>query len=329
VALPFFIFSMTTIIGIDISQAQRILIDKGLVAIPTETVYGLAGNALDARAVAQIFEVKNRPSFDPLIVHTHTIADLEKWVVSIPDRAYRLFEAFSPGPLTILLPKNPIIPDLVTAGLPKVAIRIPKHPMTLELLRGLDFPLAAPSANPFGYISPTSAQHVAHQLSEKIPYILDGGSCRVGLESTIIGFEDEDCIVYRLGGLSIEDLEQVVGSVQLQLNQSSNPSAPGMLKSHYAPRKPFRLGQIAEMLQHTEGGQRIGILSLKTGYDDARIGATEWLSEKGDMLEAAQNLFAAMRRLDAAEIDLILAETMPEQGLGKAINDRMKRAAAL
>jgi L-threonylcarbamoyladenylate synthase len=234
--------------------------------------------------------------------------------------------------LTILLPKKSVIPDLVTSGLPQVAVRMPNHALTLDLLRGLSFPLAAPSANPFGYISPTTAAHVAAQLGDKIPYILDGGDSLVGVESTIIGFDNNKTVVYRLGGLPIEVLEKVVGKVHTQLNQSSNPTAPGMLKSHYAPRKPLYLSNIADFLHKntsiTEGVTRIGILSFKNDFTyDKRVVAQEILSKSGDTGEAAQRLFAALRRLDASDADVIVAETVPPQGLGLAINDRLHRAS--
>jgi L-threonylcarbamoyladenylate synthase len=188
-----------TIIGEIIQEAKSFLLDGNIVAIPTETVYGLAGNALDPAAVLQIFTAKERPAFDPLIVHISSIDKVELYAHSIPSQAYDLMHEFWPGPLTIVLPKNSIIPDIVTSGLDTVGLRIPNHPTTIKLLKQLDFPLAAPSANPFGYISPTSAQHVFDQLGGKIPYILDGGICDVGVESTIVGFENDKCLIYRLG----------------------------------------------------------------------------------------------------------------------------------
>ncbi|MDQ3289765.1 MAG: L-threonylcarbamoyladenylate synthase, partial [Bacteroidota bacterium] len=174
------------IIGTDTEQAANLLRAGQLVSIPTETVYGLAANAYLEEAVVSIFEAKQRPAFDPLIVHTHSIQEFDKIAVNIPKRAYQLAEAFMPGPVTLILPRNPKIPLLVTSGNESVGVRIPNHPLTLNLLRKLEFPLAAPSANPFGYVSPTTAQHVNQQLGEKIPYILDGGTCSVGIESTII-----------------------------------------------------------------------------------------------------------------------------------------------
>lgn len=315
-------------IGTDIAYAARLLREEALVAIPTETVYGLAGNAFSEKAVAEIFSVKQRPVFDPLIVHTSSVARLLDLATDIPEEAMQLAERFMPGPLTLLLPKCDRIPDLVTAGSAWVALRMPAHPLALELLHELEFPLAAPSANPFGYISPTTAAHVEAQLGNKIPYILDGGACRVGLESTIVGFpEGQLPVVYRKGGLSVEAIEEVVGKVTVRAHSSSNPQAPGMLKSHYAPRVPLVVGDRAS-LTAAYAGRRTGVLSFRTKWEGIPAGWQELLSPEGDYAEAARNLFAAMRRLDNLELDIILAEWLPEEDLGSAINDRLRRAAA-
>ena len=231
-------------IGVDIEQAAAFLRLGKLVAIPTETVYGLAGNALDVKAVSSIFQTKNRPSFDPLILHVASLEQVSPFVSEFPEKLKRLAEAFWPGPLTVLLPRKASVPDLVTSGLDRVAVRVPNHPLTLALLAQLDFPLAAPSANPFGYISPTQAAHVAAQLGLQIPYILDGGACAVGLESTIVGMEGEQVVIYRLGGLELSEIESLVGQVTVQAPSTSTPSAPGQLASHYAPRKPIFLGKM-------------------------------------------------------------------------------------
>ncbi|MCS6796546.1 MAG: L-threonylcarbamoyladenylate synthase, partial [Raineya sp.] len=207
-------------ISTDIDLAEKLLRNNQLVAIPTETVYGLAGNAFSEEAVAQIFAVKNRPTFDPLIVHSDSLEKIKNFVSDFPEKAMILAQKFWAGSLTLLLPKKSIIPDLVTAGLPTVAVRIPKHPLTLQLLQRLDFPLAAPSANPFGYISPTTAHHVAEQLGEKIPLILDGGICSVGVESTIVGFEGDKAIIYRLGGISVESIQETIGEVEVKTHSS-------------------------------------------------------------------------------------------------------------
>jgi L-threonylcarbamoyladenylate synthase len=318
---------METITGVDISAAAELLMKGNTVAIPTETVYGLAANALNEEAVLNIFKVKNRPTFDPLIVHIHDSNVLGQYVESFPDPAHRLMEAFWPGPLTILFRKKSIIPDLVTSGLPDVAVRMPSHPMTRQLLQLLPFPLAAPSANPFGYISPTTAAHVADQLQGKIPYILDGGASNVGIESTIVGFENDSTVIYRLGGISIEQIKNVTGKLQVQINSSSDPKAPGMLKSHYAPAKPLYTGTINELALNYKADECAVILfeHIHPLFEDAA--EIIILSPNGNIEEAARNLFAALRQADSSKVKTILVETVPGEGLGAAINDRLRRAA--
>lgn len=313
-------------IGKDINKAKSILERNGLVAIPTETVYGLAANALNPKAVEKIFLAKNRPNFNPLIIHLSNFETIEKYVQNIPENAKKLAEAFSPGPITFLFMKKSTVPNIVTAGKDTVAVRIPNHPLTLELLSQLNFPLAAPSANPFGYISPTSAQHVENQLSGKVDYILDGGNCSVGLESTIIDFTSEEPIILRLGGLSVEAIESVVGKLEVQINIEKNPSVPGQLKSHYAPKKTLIIGEIEDLIVKYSG-KSIGILSFDRFYPEIIEENQVILSKSGDLEEAAQNLFTGLRFLDEKEIDLILTEKFPEEGLGRAINDRISRAA--
>jgi L-threonylcarbamoyladenylate synthase len=233
---------------------------------------------------------------------------------------------FWPGSLTIVLPKNAIIPDIATSGLDTVGLRMPNHPKTIELLKQVDFPLAAPSANPFGYISPTSAQHVFDQLQGKIPYILDGGECNVGLESTIVGIQNEEVTIFRIGGLGIEAIEEIVGKVNVNIYQGDNPAAPGMLSAHYATHKPIIVGNIFENSLKYDSS-KIGIISFKNQYLEISTKYCYTLSLDGNLRESAQNLFAAMRTLDNSEIDIILAEQFPDEGLGKAINDRLKRAS--
>lgn len=312
-------------IGTDIAVAKAFLEGGDVVGIPTETVYGLAGNAFNEDAVLRIFQVKNRPAFDPLIVHTDSLAKLDTLVTALPDAARQLAEAFWPGPLTLLLPKHDRIPDLVTSGLPTVAIRIPNHPLTLRLLRSLDFPLAAPSANPFGYISPTTARHVADQLGAQVPYILDGGPATVGLESTIIGFDNEQPTVFRLGGMAVEQIERVIGPVSVRTHSTSNPQAPGMLMSHYAPRKPLRLLRPGQRPELVANAGALTFCQLLPGIapEHQRV-----LSPTGNLAEAAKHLFAYLRALDAQPVDSIYAEILPNEGLGRAINDRLRRAAA-
>ncbi len=320
----------------DLDLAEKLLRAGELVAIPTETVYGLAANALDTSAVTKIFEAKNRPTFDPLIIHTDTLEKVKNFVIDFPAIAEKLATRFWAGALTLLLPKKKIIPDLVTSGMYTVAIRIPAHPLTLALLARLEFPLAAPSANPFGYISPTTAQHVENQLGTKIPLILDGGNCEIGIESTIIGFEGGKAIIYRLGGISVEEIEKLIGKVEVKTS-SSNPKqthAPGMLESHYSPKKPLFLEDCSQLTSN--------LFDVLEKYEHNRIGALFFsenepsllpqnqlfLSKLGDYAEATKNLFAMMRELDTMDIDVIIAELLPEIGLGRAINDRLRRAAA-
>lgn len=314
------------ITGNNIEVAKEFLIKGELVAIPTETVYGLAGNALNDSSVLSIFEVKNRPAFDPLIIHTDSLEKVGHFVSDFPEKAKLLAAKFWPGPLTLLLPKKQIIPDLVTSGLDNVAIRIPHHPLLLDLLKTLSFPLAAPSANPFGYISPTNAAHVNAQLGDKIPYILDGGESEVGIESTIVGFENDEAIVYRLGGLAVEEIEAIIGKVRLMPHSSSNPKAPGMLKSHYAPRKPLYLESRESF--SIDKNMTIGYLLFDQYLENVDRKYQRILSLSGDMKEAAHNLFAYLRELDTLPIQQIYAEYVPMLGLGLAINDRLQRAAA-
>jgi L-threonylcarbamoyladenylate synthase len=311
-------------IGKDINKAVELLHQGELVGIPTETVYGLAGNALNPDAVLKIFQVKGRPQFDPLIVHVPAIERAKEYVQEIPEEAFMLADKFWPGPLTLLLKKKTIIPDLVTSGLNTVGIRCPDHVLTRELLTKLSFPLAAPSANPFGYISPTTALHVDEQLGNKIKYILDGGECPVGIESTIIGFENNRPIIYRMGGISIEAIEKIVGQVNVQSHSSSNPKAPGQLKSHYAPSKRLIVGSIEDLLQKYPA-HCSAILTFKRDFHSPH---QIILSSTGSLEEAAKNLFASLRALDKQNVDVILAELMPDEGLGRAINDRLRRASA-
>lgn len=315
-------------IGTDLTKAADLLRNGEVVAIPTETVYGLAANAFDEAAVLKVFQAKQRPSFDPLIVHVHERAQVDQLVSVLPVGAEALMERFWPGPLTFVFPKTKRVPDLVTSGLDTVAVRMPAHPVARTLLQALDFPLAAPSANPFGYVSPTTAQHVADQLGGKIPYILDGGPCTVGVESTIIGWENHtgQWVLYRAGGTPLAELEALIGPVgrPVAMAHGERPSSPGMLQSHYAPGKPVYIGDIRRLLPMQQG-KPVGVISFMKHFG---AGHNEVLSESGDINEAARHLFAALRRLDASDAEVILAEVFPQEGLGAAINDRLGRAAA-
>ena len=309
-----------------IHQAAEIIRQGGIVAFPTETVYGLGADAFNPLAVARIFEVKRRPYFDPLIVHVAHPADVKKLVKEIPSNAKKLTESFWPGPLTVVLLKDENIPDIVTAGLPTVAIRMPNHPMALSLIKESKCPIAAPSANPFGYLSPTTAEHVQEQLGDQVDLILDGGPCPVGVESTIVSFLEEKPRLLRPGGVSLEEIESVIGKVEINPNEQEKPSAPGMLPRHYAPRTPIVLDWDEKNLDIYKN-KKIGLLAFQKTKNHLKFHSVEVLSRKGDLREAAANLFAAIRRLDAMDLDLILAESIPEIGLGRAIMDRLRRAS--
>jgi len=230
-------------------RAVEILSREDLVAIPTETVYGLAGNIYSEKAIQKIFKVKQRPLFNPLIVHIHSIDQVAELTIEFPEKAKQLAAAFWPGSLTLVLKKNNSIPDLITAGKDTVAIRIPDHFVTLQLLEALSFPVAAPSANPFNRISPTKAIHVENYFKDNISMVLEGGACRNGLESTIIGFENEQAVLYRLGSISVEEIEKVIGPIVVMNKKEKAPTAPGMLAKHYAPQtKTYLVDQLDEFL---------------------------------------------------------------------------------
>ncbi len=315
-----------SIISKDISKAVALLIADKLVAIPTETVYGLAGNIFSEKAIKSIFETKKRPFFNPLIVHIPSVEVLDEIVSHIPEKAKLLAEAFWPGSMTLVLKKQSTIPDLITAGKDTVAVRVPNHPVTLELLKQLPFPLAAPSANPFGSISPTKPEHVERYFKNDIEQVLDGGACKSGIESTIIGFENDEPIIYRLGALAIEDIEAVVGKVTIKNKKEENPDAPGMLDRHYAPStQTFLTDTVSEEIKK-HIGKRIGILVFKSDLKYDTVTTRIILSQKGDMAEAASKLYDAMHDLDHQNLDVIIAERFPDFGLGKSINDRLQRA---
>jgi L-threonylcarbamoyladenylate synthase len=322
-------------VGKNINQAMQLLRAGELVAIPTETVYGLAANALNKEAVVKIFEAKNRPSFDPLIVHVNRVSAFSAYAREVPDAALQLAEVVCPGPVTFIFKKKQIIPDLVTSGHQTVGLRVPNHPLALDLLNRLEFPLAAPSANPFGYTSPTNARHVQEQMGEKIPYILDGGECAVGLESTIIDFSQKKPRVLRLGGLALELIEEMLGEHVAVQTSSSNPQAPGMLSSHYNPGKPVLVGNIHERMEQLAnqriggfGNERIGVLAFNAYVSGIPQEHQRILSPTGNLAEAARNFFGMLRSFNAIDVDVVLAEWLPDEGLGRAMNDRLKRAAA-
>ncbi|MEQ8825074.1 MAG: L-threonylcarbamoyladenylate synthase [Filomicrobium sp.] len=310
-----------------IEKAARVLREGGLVAMPTETVYGLAANAQNDRSVARIFEAKGRPRFNPLIVHIPDVAAAEQLAV-FNDTARQLAETFWPGPLTLVLPRKADsgLSELVTAGLSTVALRVPGHPTTQALLRAAGVPVAAPSANRSGHISPTSSEHVAADLDGRIDMILDGGPCNVGVESTVVTFADDEKstpVLLRPGGITPHDIQTATG---LQLRHPENPTndtaprSPGQLTSHYAPTARLRLN-----VSQPEPGEAL----LAFGSElPPHCGPMVNLSATGDLQEAAANLFAALRDLDQHGCNSIAAMKIPKIGLGIAINDRLLRAAA-
>lgn len=315
-----------SIISKDISKAITLLNAEELVAIPTETVYGLAGNIYSKKAITSIFDKKKRPFFNPLIVHISSIDVLSDIVASVPEKAKLLAEAFWPGPITLVLKKNSTIPDIITAGKDTVAVRVPNHPMTLELLKKLSFPLAAPSANPFSSISPTTAKHVEQYFKDSIKMVLDGGPCKSGIESTIIGFENDEPVIYRLGSTSIEAIETVVGPITIKNKKDINPDAPGMLERHYAPKTKTVLSTNLSESINDYKDKRIGLIVFNSEIEDRNITTQIVLSKTRDMTEAASNIYNALHKLDEQNLDIIIAERLPDYGLGKSINDRLLRA---
>lgn len=311
-----------------IRRAGRIIKTGGLVAFPTETVYGLGCDAMNAEAAAKVFQAKQRPQFDPLIIHIADRKQLEIVIGPLPDLGQRLIDAFWPGPLTLVLPKQPAIPDLITAGLSTVAVRMPNHPVAQSLIREAGTPIAAPSANLFGYVSPTTAQHVADGLGNRVDLILDGGPCPVGVESTIVSLAGPQPELLRPGSITIEQLSAVIGAVRRASSVNQLPLAPGQLSRHYATQTQLTILASAGARPILKYGARAGLLIYSQAKDtDNRFAAIEVLSSTGDLKEAARHLFAALRRLDALGLDRIYAEPCREEGLGVAIMDRLRRCA--
>jgi L-threonylcarbamoyladenylate synthase len=307
-----------------ISRAVELLRAGQVIGLPTETVYGLAGDGLNPAALARIFEVKQRPLFDPLILHFADAAGAFEVAGEIPAAARKLAQRFWPGPLTLVLRKKEIVPDLATSGLPDVALRVPAHPVAQALLRAFGGgPLAAPSANRFGRISPTDAQAVRAELGEAVPLILDGGPCAVGLESTVLLLSEGQPKLLRAGGISVEEIEAIIGPVQHATPVDDKPQAPGQLKHHYAPRKPLRLVvDVAEIPSRGDTGW------LAFGAEASFAGVVENISPGGVLREAAANFFRALRKLDDdPQVATIYATPLPAHGLGLAINERLERAA--
>jgi L-threonylcarbamoyladenylate synthase len=308
-----------------LKEAAQIIRNGGLVAFPTETVYGLGADAGNSAAVARIFEVKARPRIDPVIIH---VADFEgaKHYGNFPEDAGRLVTKFWPGPLTLIVDRKPSVAPIVTAGLTTVAIRMPAHPAALALIREAGCGIAAPSANPFGYVSPTEAGHVAEQLGDVIDMILDGGSCAVGLESTILSLAGPAPRVLRVGGIALEELELMLGKLDIRIDTSSKPQAPGQLMRHYATHTPLEIAE--EIAEKPHPNEKVGLLSLTEPDNRGNYDAVEILSPSGDLREAAANLFRALRRLDTLSLDRIIARPVCEKDMGRAIMDRLRRCSA-
>jgi L-threonylcarbamoyladenylate synthase len=299
-----------------------------VVALPTETVYGLAADALNAEAVAKIFEAKERPGFDPLIVHLPDLGWLEKIAdLSNQDRQLitKLADAFWPGPFTMVLPKQSIVPEIVTAGLDTVAVRISAHPIFDQIIRALSGPLAAPSANRFGRISPTTARHVSDELDGRIPLIVDGGATTHGIESTIIAIRNGRIDILRRGPITEEQLAPFAAKIDI-ITSARNVSAPGQLPSHYSPKTQLDLIDHARLFS-PKPNQRVALLAWNPVATEGGFVSIRKLSEIQNLREAAANLFRQLRELDELDIDLIVAERVPEIGLGAAIMDRLRRAS--
>lgn len=303
-----------------IDRAAALLCAGGVVAIPTETVYGLAANAFDAQAIARVFEIKGRPAFDPLIVHVLDVTMLARVVAETPPLAQALIERFWPGPLTLVLPKAASLPELVTSGLATVAVRMPAHPVARALLQRAGVPLAAPSANAFGRLSPTRAEHVERQLGGSVDLILDAGPTEHGVESTIVAMDGPK--ILRPGVITREEISSVVGPVVVETAATATPLAPGQLAHHYAPRTPVRIVDSPAPAAERARAGFIGLSRSPEGYAHVRR-----LSERGDLREAAARLFETLHELDDLGLERIDAEPIAETGLGVAIMDRLRRAS--
>jgi L-threonylcarbamoyladenylate synthase len=308
-----------------VAHAAGLLREGLVIGLPTETVYGLAGDGLNPAALARIFEIKQRPLFDPLILHLADADSAFRLAARTPDIARELARRFWPGPLTLVLPKTGAVPDLATGGLPTVALRVPVHPLAQAVLRAFVRPLAAPSANRFGRISPTDAQAVSAELGAAVPLILDGGPCPVGVESTVLDLSGDKPVLLRAGGVPVEQLEAVIGPVERAQAVGERPLAPGQLKHHYAPRKPLRLVPSVEDIP-----SRADVGGLVFGMAPAlSVGVMKNLSPSGDLREAAANFFRFLRSLDDdPRVSELYAIPLPAHGLGLAINERLERAAS-
>ncbi|MGY4515001.1 L-threonylcarbamoyladenylate synthase [Lysobacter sp. HA18] len=313
----------------DIERAVEVLRAGGLVAFPTETVYGLGANARDAEAVSKIFAAKGRPADHPLIVHIASAQALPRWASQVPDAAMKLAAAFWPGPLAMVLSRAAGVPDAVTGGLDTVALRVPRHPVALALLRAFDGGLAAPSANRYGRVSPTRAAHVREELGERVDMVLDGGACEVGIESTIVDLSGDKPVLLRPGAVTIEMLERALGTSVRHAGQGATPS-PGRKPSHYAPRAKVLLASDAEAVSLARcfhsGGARVGLLSTVAPME----AGIDWLGMPSDHDAQARELYQRLRDADALGLDIVVAVLPPlRDGIGEALHDRLRRAAGL
>jgi L-threonylcarbamoyladenylate synthase len=311
----------------NISTAVNALNQGELVAIPTETVYGLAGSAFNEQAIHKIFQLKNRPTCNPLILHTHCISEVSKFVKDIPPNALKLAEAFWPGPLTLLLPKKTIIPHSVTSGSHLVAVRIPNHTVTLTLLKQLDFPLVAPSANPYTRISPTNSKMVHDYFGDALPCILEGDVCSKGIESTIVGFHENAPVIYRQGAISVDAIEFIAGISKVLATKNEKVTTPGMSPMHYAPRTRFQIVDCISNFIVQNPTLHIGVLTLGKTVIKQTNTICIHLSIAADLEEASANLYKSMYDLDGMNLDCIIIEKFPEIGIGKSLNDRIHRAS--
>lgn len=315
-------------VGKSIATAASFLMQDEVVAIPTETVYGLAGNALSVKAVNAIYTAKKRPHSNPLIVHISGIEELTKYAKNIPPVALVLAKAFWPGSLTLILKKKKNVPDAVTAGTDTVALRIPNHPITQKLLQQLSFPLAAPSANPFNYVSPVTANHVMAQLNGKISYILDGGRCKAGVESTIIGFIKGKPVLLRHGAITKESIEAVLGySIEEEVKEVFL-KRPGMFKKHYSPHTKLIVAHDVMLASEHYSGKNIGYITFAEKVKGVVPSQQVQLSKSKKLEQAAHNIYDALINMDSKGFDIIIAEWLPDEGLGKAINERLRKASA-
>ncbi len=317
---------MKTIVTKQIEAAAEVLLNGGIIGMPTETVYGLGGIAYSEAAVKEIYRVKQRPFYNPLILHICGIEQIDTVAAHVPEAAYKLAREFWPGPMTLVLPKKTEVPGIVTAGHDTVAIRVPAHPVAQQLLKVTGGPVAAPSANPFGRTSPTTAAHVLEYFEGQIPLILDGGPCEVGIESTIIGFDNGKPVIYRQGTVTEQQIVKIAGKVDRFVNEETAPRAPGMLSRHYAPKTPMVVTKDPVATAEAYMGKHLGIISF-SGSNLPQAASEIVLSPTGSLKEAAANLYRSIHQMDNAAVDLIIAEEFPATGIGAALNDKLHRAS--